>query len=130
MSTLDHLTNGRIGWNIVTPYLESGTKKSEIGDKFQHGKRYNIAEEYLEVYYKLWEGSWEKDAVVKDKENRVYTDPTKVHDINHHGKYFDEEKAVHVGQPHRFCHCPCYESSHHHDSKDLAMFLNHFFRNG
>jgi len=98
MSTLDHLTNGRIAWNIVTSYLESGTKNIEIGDKFQHSERYNIAEEYLEVCYKLWEGSWEDGAVVKDKEKRMFTDPTKVHEINHHGKYFDVP-GIHLCEP-------------------------------
>lgn len=98
MSTLDHLTNGRIAWNIVTSYLESGTKNIEIGDKFQHSERYNIAEEYLEVCYKLWEGSWEDGAVVKDKEKKIFTDPTKVHEINHHGKYFDVP-GIHLCEP-------------------------------
>ncbi|MCM3655105.1 LLM class flavin-dependent oxidoreductase [Metabacillus litoralis] len=98
MSTLDHLTKGRIAWNIVTSYLESGTKNIEIGDKFQHDERYNIADEYLEVCYKLWEGSWEDGAVVKDKEKRVFTDPTKVHEINHHGKYFDVP-GIHLCEP-------------------------------
>ncbi|MGG3622878.1 LLM class flavin-dependent oxidoreductase [Bacillus gobiensis] len=98
MSTLDHLTKGRIAWNIVTSYLESGTKNIDIGNKFQHEKRYNIADEYLEVCYKLWEGSWEDDAVVKDKEKRVFTDPTKVHEVNHHGKYFDVP-GIHLCEP-------------------------------
>lgn len=98
MSTLDHLTNGRIAWNIVTSYLESGTKNIEIGDKFQHSERYNIAEEYLEVCYKLWEGSWEDDAVIKDKEKRIFTDPSKVHEIHHHGKYFDVP-GIHLCEP-------------------------------
>lgn len=98
MSTLDHLTNGRVAWNIVTSYLESGTKNIEIGDKFQHSERYNIAEEYLEVCYKLWEGSWEDGAVVKDKDKKVFTDPTKVHEINHHGKYFDVP-GIHLCEP-------------------------------
>lgn len=98
MSTLDHLTKGRIAWNIVTSYLESGTKNIEIGDRFQHSERYNIAEEYMEVCYKLWEGSWEDDAVVKDKENRIFTDPVKVYEINHHGKYFDVP-GIHLCEP-------------------------------
>lgn len=68
MSTLDHLTKGRIAWNIVTSYLESGTRNIDIGDRFIHSERYNVAEEYIEVCYKLWEGSWEDDAVIKDKE--------------------------------------------------------------
>lgn len=79
MSTLDHLTKGRIAWNIVTSYLESGTRNIDIGDRFIHSERYNVAEEYIEVCYKLWEGSWEDDAVIKDKEKRIFTDPTKVH---------------------------------------------------
>ncbi|MDQ0226191.1 LLM class flavin-dependent oxidoreductase [Metabacillus niabensis] len=98
MSTLDHVTKGRIAWNIVTSYLESGTKNIEIGDKFQHSERYNIAEEYLEVCYKLWEGSWEDDAVVKDKENKIFAVPEKVHEINHHGKYFDVP-GIHLCEP-------------------------------
>ncbi len=98
MSTLDHLTKGRVGWNIVTSYLESGTKNIEVGDKFEHSKRYDIADEYIEVLYKLWEGSWEDDAVVRDKEKRVFTDPAKVHEINHHGKYFDVP-GIHLCEP-------------------------------
>ncbi|WP_144462932.1 LLM class flavin-dependent oxidoreductase [Siminovitchia fortis] len=98
MSTLDQLTNGRIAWNIVTSYLESGTKNIEIGDKFQHSERYAIADEYMEVCYKLWEGSWEEDAVKRDKESGVFTDPEKVHGIDHHGKYFDVP-GIHLCEP-------------------------------
>lgn len=98
MTTLDHLTKGRIAWNIVTSYLESGTKNIEIGNKFQHDERYNIADEYLEVCYKLWEGSWEDGAVLKDKGKRVFTDPTKVHEINHFGKYF-KVPGIHLCEP-------------------------------
>lgn len=98
MSTLDHLTNGRIAWNIVTSYLESGTKNIDIGDRFEHNERYNIADEYLEVCYKLWEGSWEDGAVVKDKERKIFTDPTKVHPIHHQGKYF-HVPGIHLCEP-------------------------------
>ncbi|VEF48941.1 monooxygenase [Bacillus freudenreichii] len=98
MSTLDHLTKGRIAWNIVTSYLESGTKNIDIGDKFQHSERYAIADEYLEVCYKLWEGSWEEDAVKRDKEGGIFTNPDKVHGIEHHGKYFDVP-GIHLCEP-------------------------------
>lgn len=98
MSTLDHLTKGRIAWNIVTSYLESGVKNIGIGDRFRHDKRYDIAEEYMEVVYKLWEGSWEDDAVVKDKEKGIFTDPTKVHEINHKGTYFNVP-GIHLCEP-------------------------------
>lgn len=98
MSTLDHLTKGRIAWNIVTSYLESGTKNIDIGDKFQHSERYAIADEYMEVCYKLWEGSWEEDAVQRDKDGGIFTDPDKVHGIEHHGKYFDVP-GIHLCEP-------------------------------
>lgn len=98
MSTLDHLTKGRIAWNIVTSYLESGTKNIDIGEKFQHSERYAIADEYLEVCYKLWESSWEEGAVKRDRESGVYTDPEKVHGIEHHGKYFDVP-GIHLCEP-------------------------------
>ena len=88
MSTLDHLTKGRIGWNIVTSYLNSASKNIGLDQQTPHDERYEKADEYMEVVYKLWEASWEDDAVVIDKEKGIYTDPSKVHDINHDGKYY------------------------------------------
>src|SRR5690554_5751960 len=97
MSTLDHLTKGRIGWNIVTSYLKSAS--TNIGSKqINHDERYDIAEEFLDVCYKLWEGSWEDDAVVKDVKNKTFVDPAKVHDIEHEGKYFNIPGA-HLSEP-------------------------------
>ena len=98
MSTADHLSKGRVAWNVVTSYLESGTKNIEIGDKFKHDERYDIAEEYMDVVYKLWEGSWEDDAVVRDTEKGVFTDPDKVHEIAHEGKYFTVP-GIHLCEP-------------------------------
>lgn len=98
ISTLDHLSKGRIAWNIVTSYLESGTRNIEIGDKFQHEARYQIAEEYVEVCYKLWEGSWEDDAVERNTATGVFTDPAKVHEINHEGKFFNVP-GIHLSEP-------------------------------
>jgi FMN-dependent oxidoreductase (nitrilotriacetate monooxygenase family) len=86
-SSLDHFTNGRIGWNIVTSYLPSAYRNG-MGQILPHDERYERAEEYMEVVYKLWEQSWEEDAVVQDAEHNVFTDPAKVHAINHQGKYF------------------------------------------
>ncbi len=76
-ASLDHLTQGRIGWNIVTGYLDSAERL--IGQKGlkDHDLRYEQAEEFLELCYKFWEGSWEDDAVQKDKLNRVFTHPSK-----------------------------------------------------
>ena len=88
MSTLDHLTKGRVAWNIVTSYLDSAARNLGLDKQKPHDERYELAEEYLEVCYKLWEHSWEDDAVVRDAGRRLFTDPAKVHDINHVGKYF------------------------------------------
>jgi long-chain alkane monooxygenase len=88
ISTLDHLTNGRIGWNVVTSYLNSAAKNIGLAQQISHDERYARAEEYMEVVYKLWETSWEDDAVVVNKEKGIYTDPSKIHDIDHYGKYF------------------------------------------
>ncbi|TFC53744.1 MULTISPECIES: LLM class flavin-dependent oxidoreductase [unclassified Cryobacterium] len=98
MSTLDHLTKGRVGWNVVTGYLPSAARNMGNEDQLEHDDRYDYADEYLEVLYKLWEGSWEDDAVVRDTETGVFTDPSKVHSINHSGKHF-QVPGIHLSEP-------------------------------
>lgn len=98
MSTLDHLTNGRVGWNVVTGYLPSAARNMGHDDQLQHDDRYDHADEYLEVLYKLWEGSWEDDAVVRDRESGVFTDPAKVHEIGHRGTHFTVP-GIHLSEP-------------------------------
>ncbi len=100
MSTLDHLTNGRVGWNIVTGYLNSAAKAAGQVKQTDHDTRYDIAEEYMEIMYKLWEGSWEEDAVCRNVDTGVYVDPAKVHRIKHDGKYFKLE-GIHLSEPSR-----------------------------
>lgn len=98
LSTLDHLTKGRIAWNIVTGYLDSAAKGSGLLTQSPHDDRYDVADEYMEVVYKLWEGSWDDDAVIHDRENRIFADPTKVRKISHSGKYFQID-AYHLCEP-------------------------------
>lgn len=98
MSTLDHLTNGRVGWNVVTGYLPSAARNMGNEDQLEHDDRYDHADEYLEVLYKLWEGSWEDDAVIRDRESGVFTDPRKVHEIGHRGKHFTVP-GIHLSEP-------------------------------
>ena len=97
-STLDHLTKGRIGWNIVTGYLDSAARG--LGqDKLQnHDGRYDVADEFMEVVYKLWEGSWEDNAVLRDRERRIFTDPSKVHRISHRGPHYQVD-GIHLSEP-------------------------------
>ncbi len=98
VSTLDHLTEGRFAWNIVTGYLDSAAKAFGKPAQMAHDDRYQMAEEYMEVVYKLWESGWEDDAVKRDKVNRIFADPTKVHKIKHAGKHFNVE-AYHLCEP-------------------------------
>jgi long-chain alkane monooxygenase len=98
VSTLDHLTKGRVGWNVVTSFLPNAARNFGLTEEIEHDRRYEIADEYLEVLYKLWEGSWDEDAVVRDRGNRVYTDPSKVRYINHVGRYH-RVAGPHLCQP-------------------------------
>ena len=88
MSTLDHLTDGRLGWNIVTGYLDSAARALGQDAQAEHDSRYDRADEYLEVLYKLWEGSWDDDAVLLDKERRIFADPGKIRPIKHDGEFY------------------------------------------
>ncbi len=98
MSTLDHLTLGRIGWNIVTGYLNSAAKGTGSAKQAAHDTRYEIADEYMQVVYKLWEASWEDNAAVRDVARNIFTDPEKVHRIQHEGEHFRVD-AIHLCEP-------------------------------
>lgn len=97
-STLDHLTNGRVGWNVVTGYLDSAARQFGKRNQDLHSKRYEIAHEYMDVVYKLWEASWADDAVKHDAKALVYTDPDRVQEINHKGEYY-EVPGPHICEP-------------------------------
>jgi len=98
MSTLDHLTKGRVGWNIVTGYLDSAAAGMGLGVQASHDQRYEIADEYMEIAYQLWEGSWEEGAAPRDRARRIYADPAKIHRIRHHGQFYRVD-AIHLCEP-------------------------------
>ena len=98
MSTLDHLTRGRIGWNIVTGYLDSAARGMGLAAQPDHDGRYDAADEYMSVVYKLWEASWEDGAVLRDKSNRIFADPTKIHRVRHQGRHYQVD-AIHLAEP-------------------------------
>ncbi|MEN0023909.1 MAG: NtaA/DmoA family FMN-dependent monooxygenase [Microbacterium sp.] len=100
MATLDHLTGGRVGWNIVTSYLPNAARNFGLADQIPHDTRYEIAAEYVEVLYKLWEGSWDDDAVVVDKAAGVYSRPGSVRAIDHEGEHF-RVAGPHLSEPSR-----------------------------
>ena len=98
MSTLDHLTKGRIGWNIVTGYLESAARGMGLRRQEGHDKRYEIAEDYMQAVYKLWEASWEDSAVLRDRAGRKFAAADQIHRIVHNGPYFQLD-AIHLCEP-------------------------------
>ncbi|MFT4085552.1 MAG: LLM class flavin-dependent oxidoreductase [Gordonia sp. (in: high G+C Gram-positive bacteria)] len=98
LSTLDHLTRGRIGWNVVTGYLPAAARNMGDDGLLDHDQRYDHADEYLTVLYKLWEGSWEDDAVQRDRVAGVFADPAKVHHIGHEGTHF-RVPGIHLSEP-------------------------------
>ncbi|PKH26249.1 5,10-methylene tetrahydromethanopterin reductase [Enterobacterales bacterium CwR94] len=97
-TTLDHLTNGRIAWNLVTSMLDSAARNLGLTQQIAHDERYDRAQEFLDVACKLWEGSWEEEAVQRDKANSLYSDPAKVHNINHAGRWY-QVPGAHLSEP-------------------------------
>ncbi len=91
MSTLDHLTGGRVGWNVVTSYLRNAATNYGLDDIPDHDDRYGWADEYLEVVYKLWEASWEDGALIEDAAAGRYIDAARIHKINHVGTRYKVE---------------------------------------
>lgn len=105
-ASLDQLSGGRAGWNVVTSPLEGSALNYGRNGKTEHpehDKRYRIATEFLEVTRGLWD-SWEDDAFVRNKETGVFFDPAKLHTLNHEGEFFTVKGPLNIarskqGQP-------------------------------
>jgi alkanesulfonate monooxygenase len=97
-STLDHLTGGRIGWNIVTSYLDSAARAVGLPRQLKHDDRYAAAEPYMRAVYGLWEHSWNDDALLQDRAGGNYADPESVHviEVSEPGLSM---RALHLAQP-------------------------------
>lgn len=101
--SLDMISGGRAGWNIVTSPLEGSALNYSKKEHPDHSRRYRIATEYVEVTRGLWD-SWEDDAFVRDKEAGVFFDPAKMHTLNHEGEFFSVKGPLNIarskqGQP-------------------------------
>ncbi|EDK44205.1 hypothetical protein PVL30_003228 [Lodderomyces elongisporus] len=89
LATLDHLTKGRVGWNIVSSYLDTASRNLLNGEPLPpHDERYEKAQEYLEVIYQLFLSSWADDAVKLDVKKGVFADPERIREINYDGKHY------------------------------------------
>ncbi|MBM4764771.1 LLM class flavin-dependent oxidoreductase [Bacillus sp. B15-48] len=94
-ATLDHLSRGRFAWNVVTSSSDAEAQNFGLDKMYSHAERYERADEFLELCYQLWE-SWEEDAVLEDRENGIFADPSKVKHINFSGKYFKSKGPLNV----------------------------------
>jgi FMN-dependent oxidoreductase (nitrilotriacetate monooxygenase family) len=95
LATLDHLSLGRAGWNIVTTAGREAARNFNLEDQPAHAERYLRASEFVEVCLKLWD-SWEDDAVLADKERGVWGDESKLHPAAHRGKFYSVQGALNV----------------------------------
>jgi FMN-dependent oxidoreductase (nitrilotriacetate monooxygenase family) len=102
-ASLDHLSGGRAGWNVVTSWLGDTAANFSKAEHPAHNVRYRIAAEHLNVVKGLWD-SWEDDAHVADKASGVFVDPDKLHRLDHQGEYFQVRGPLNIkrgpqGQP-------------------------------
>ena len=96
-ASLDHLSGGRVGWNVVTSPLEGSAKNFSRSSHPEHDERYRVASEYLQVVKGLWD-SWEGDAFVRDKQSGEFFAADKLHTLNHKGHYFSVQGPLNVGR--------------------------------
>ncbi len=96
-ASLDHISNGRAGWNVVTSWLGDTAANFSRDKHPEHHVRYKIADEYLDVVQGLWD-SWEDDALVGDKSSGVFVDPDKLHRLDHHGEHFHVRGPLNIGR--------------------------------
>jgi FMN-dependent oxidoreductase (nitrilotriacetate monooxygenase family) len=97
-ASLDHLSNGRAAWNVVTTSNPDSAKNFGRETHMEHGERYRRAREFIDVVRGLWD-SWDDDAFIRDVENGIYFDPAKLHVLDHHGTYFNVRGPLNVARP-------------------------------
>lgn len=102
-ASLDHISGGRAGWNVVTSWLEGSAANFGKAEHLAHDTRYRLAEEYLGVVQGLWD-SWEDDALVRDKATGQFLDPDKLHELGHKGEFLSVKGPLNIsrspqGQP-------------------------------
>ncbi|UPK32596.1 LLM class flavin-dependent oxidoreductase [Bradyrhizobium sp. 186] len=98
LATLDHLSGGRAAWNIVTSFQEAEARNFGLTEQLSREERYERADEFLEVVTRLW-NSWEDGALVRDRQTPLFADPTRVHRIDHSGKWFNVQGPLNVSRP-------------------------------
>ncbi|MGR9089069.1 MAG: LLM class flavin-dependent oxidoreductase [Gammaproteobacteria bacterium] len=97
-ASLDHISNGRAGWNVVTSANPNEAKNFGFEEHMPHDERYRRAREFYDVVTGLWD-SWDDDAFVRDQASGIYFDPAKLHVLDHHGEYLDVRGPLNVARP-------------------------------
>jgi FMN-dependent oxidoreductase (nitrilotriacetate monooxygenase family) len=97
-ASLDHLSGGRAGWNIVTTSNPDAALNFGLDDHMEHGERYRRAREFYDVVTGLWD-SWADDAFIRDAESGIFFDPEKLHVLDHKGKYFSVRGPLNIARP-------------------------------
>ena len=98
-ATLDLISKGRAGWNVVTSWSEAEAKNFNREEHLDYDTRYERAQEFVEVVTGLWD-SWEDDAFIYDRARKIFFDETKMHPLNHRGKHFQVRGPLNVaGNP-------------------------------
>ena len=97
-STVDHISRGRFGWNVVTSAEDRAAQNFGLDELYEHDERYVRADEYLELVTKLWD-SWEPDAIERDYATGTYANHEKVHTIDFEGKYFKSRGPLNTAPP-------------------------------
>ena len=121
-ASLDHISSGRAGWNIVTTSSPQAAQNFGLPEHPPHHERYERAREYLDVITRLWD-SWEDDALVNNPASGVFADTGKIHAINHVGRHFrvrgplnisrtPQGRPVYVGRRPRLCRALCRSDLH------------------
>ena len=96
-ASIDHISKGRAGWNIVTSPLEGSALNYSRPQHPEHDLRYRMADEYLEVAKGLWD-SWEDDAFVRDKASGRFIDAGKMHRLNHQGEFYSVQGPLNIAR--------------------------------
>jgi N-acetyl-S-(2-succino)cysteine monooxygenase len=97
-ASLDHISEGRVGWNVVTSWSEQEAHNFGRDAHLAHDLRYRRAEEFVDVVFGLWD-SWEDDAFIRDKATGQYFDPAKLHTLNHKGESFSVKGPLNIARP-------------------------------
>ncbi|UUZ93719.1 LLM class flavin-dependent oxidoreductase [Paenibacillus sp. P25] len=128
-ASLDHISGGRAGWNVVTSPLEGSAANYSKEGHPNHDQRYLIATEFLQVAKGLWD-SWEEDAFVRDKASGVFFDPQKMHRLNHKGEFFSVQGPLNIGRT-KQGHPVVFQAGSSDDGRNLAakeadaVYTNH-----